>query len=98
MERGYEMETKISDLRFREIIDVADGCRYGYPQDMVVELTTGQVTALVVPGRPRFFGLLGREEDILIPWSRVRQVGEDVILVDSSHSGQRSTGYLSQNR
>lgn len=92
------MEAKISELRFKEIIDVSDGCRYGYPQDIVVDLTTGLVTAMVVPGRPRFFGLLGRDEDVLIPWSRVRQVGEDIILVDSSHNGQRSTAYLSQNR
>lgn len=92
------MEGKISDLRYKEIIDVADGCRYGYPQDIVVELTTGQITALVVPGQPRLMGLLGRDEDIIIPWSRVRQVGEDIILVDSSHDGAHSTGYLSQRR
>lgn len=92
------MEARIGDLRYKEIIDVADGCRYGYPQDVVVELTTGQMTALVVLGRPRFFGLLGREEDIIIPWPRVRQVGEDVILVDSGHDSSRSGGYLSQKR
>lgn len=92
------MEGKISDLRYKEIIDVADGCRYGYPQDIVVELTTGQITALVVPGQPRLMGLLGRDEDIIIPWSRVRQVGEDIILVDSSRDGAHSTGYLSQRR
>lgn len=87
----------MGDLRYREIIDVADGCRYGYPLDMVVELTTGQVTALIVPGRPRLFGLLGREEDILIPWSRVRQVGEDVILVDSSRGEGKAAGYFSRS-
>ena len=92
------MDTRIADLRYKEVISVEDGTRYGYVGDMEVDLDTGQVRALVIPGRRRFFGLLGREEDILIPWSRVRQVGEDVILVDSSHSGQRSTGYLSQNR
>lgn len=87
------MEGRIGDLRYKEIIDVADGCRYGFPQDAVVDLPSGQVTALVVQGRPRFFGLLGREEDIIIPWSRVRQVGEDIILVEGY--GGRATGYLS---
>lgn len=87
------MEGRIGDLRYKEIIDVADGCRYGFPQDAVVDLPSGQVTALVVAGRPRFFGLLGREEDIIIPWSQVRQVGEDVILVEGY--GRRTTGYLS---
>lgn len=91
------MEGKISDLRYKEIIDVADGCRYGYPQDIVMELTTGQITALVVPGQPRLMGLLGRDEDIIIPWSRVRQVGEDIILVDSGN-GCKATGYLSSKR
>ncbi len=90
------MEVGISDLRYKEIIDVADGYRYGYPQDIVVELTTGQVTALLVPGQPRFFGLLGRDEDIVIPWSRVRQVGEDIILVDSGQG--KTSSYLSQKK
>ncbi len=90
------MEVGISDLRYKEIIDVADGCRYGYPQDIVVELTTGQVTALLVPGQPRFFGLLGRDEDIVIPWSRVRQVGKDIILVDSGQG--KTSSYLSQKK
>lgn len=90
------MEVGISDLRYKEIIDVADGCRYGYPQDIVVELTTGQVTALLVPGQPRFLGLLGRDEDIVIPWSRVRQVGEDIILVDSGQG--KTSSYLSQKK
>lgn len=91
------METKIGDLRYKEIIDMTDGCRYGYPQDVTVELTTGQVTALVVAGQPRFMGLLGRDEDILIPWSRVRQIGEDIILVEGFDRGQ-TAGYLPQRR
>lgn len=92
------MEAKIGDLRYKEIIDVSDGSRYGYPQDVVMEVTSGQVTALIVPGRPRLFGLLGREEDIIIPWTRVRQVGEDIILVDSSRNETGSGGYLLQRQ
>ena len=38
--------------------------------------------ALVIPGRMRLFGLLGREEDTLIPWEAVRRFGEDTVLVD----------------
>lgn len=90
------MEGRIGDLRYKEIINVSDGCRYGYPQDVAVELSTGQVTALIVPGRPRLFGLLGRDEDMIIPWPRVRQVGEDIILVDGLQTGGKSAGYLSR--
>ena len=56
--------------------------RFGYVGDMEVDLETGQVRALVVPGRRRFFGLLGREEDKVIPWGAVKRFGEDIILVE----------------
>ena len=39
---------------------------------------------MVVPGRRRLFGLLGREEDRYIPWSSVRRFGEDIILVEET--------------
>ncbi|RHR09038.1 YlmC/YmxH family sporulation protein [Pseudoflavonifractor sp. AF19-9AC] len=76
------METRIAELRYKEVISVADGSRFGYVGDMEVDLESGQVRALVVPGRRRFFGLLGREEDRYIPWSCVRRFGEDIILVE----------------
>ena len=76
------METRIADLRCKEVISVADGSRFGYVGEMEVDLESGQVRSLVVPGRRRLFGLLGREEDHYIPWSCVRRFGEDIILVE----------------
>lgn len=77
------MESRIADLRCKEIINVSDGCRFGYVGDVEVDLESGRVTALVVPGRLRFFGLLGREEDRIFPWESVRRFGEDIILVEA---------------
>ena len=76
------METRIAELRYKEVISVEDGARYGYVGDMEVDLDTGQVRALVVPGKRRFFGLFGREEDKVIPWEAVKRFGEDIILVE----------------
>lgn len=76
------METRIAELRYKEVISVTDGSRFGYVGDMEVDLESGQVRALVVPGRLRLFGLLGREEDLYIPWGSVRRFGEDIILVE----------------
>lgn len=83
------MRGRISELRCKEIINVSDGSRYGYLGDAEVDLETGQVTALVVPGRLRFFGLLGREEDQVFPWDAVRRVGEDIILVETALAAER---------
>ena len=76
------METRIAELRYKEVISVTDGSRFGYVGDMEVDLDTGRVTALVVPGRLRLLGLLGREEDRYVPWDAVRRFGQDIILVE----------------
>ena len=77
------MDSRITQLRDKEIINVNDGSRYGYVGDLEIDLDTGQVRALVVPGRLRLLGLLGREEDRIFPWESVRRFGEDIILVDA---------------
>lgn len=77
------MESRIGDLRCKEIINVRDGCRYGYVGDVEVDLDSGRITALVVPGRLRLLGLLGREPDRIFPWDSVRRFGEDIILVEA---------------
>lgn len=77
------MECRVSELRSKEIINVSDGSRYGWVGDVEVDLDSGQVRALVVPGRLRLFGLLGREEDRVFPWEAVRRFGADTILVET---------------
>ena len=75
------MECRVSELRYKEIINVSDGSRYGWVGDVEVDLDSGQVRALVVPGRLRLFGLLGREPDVVIPWKDIVLIGEDTVLV-----------------
>ena len=77
------MECRVSELRYKEIINVSDGSRYGWVGDVEVDLDSGQVRALEVPGRLRLFGLLGREEDRVFPWEAVRRFGADTILVET---------------
>ena len=77
------MECRVSELRYKEIINVSDGSRYSWVGDVEVDLDSGQVRALVVPGRLRLFGLLGREEDRVFPWEAVRRFGADTILVET---------------
>lgn len=77
------MGAKLAQLRYKEIISISDGSRLGYVGDLEVELDTGQVRSLVVPGRRRFLGLLGREPERHIPWSCVRRFGPDTILVEN---------------
>ena len=76
------MENRLAQLRYKEVVSVSDGSRFGFVGDMEVDLDTGRVIALVVPGRLRLLGLLGREEDRYVPWDAVRRFGQDIILVE----------------
>ena len=85
------MDVRLGDLRYKEVINVSDGTRYGYVGDVELDVETGQVRAIVVPGRLRLLGLLGREEEQVFPWQAVRRFGEDIILVEreGSHLSNR---------
>lgn len=76
------METTLNDLRWREVISVTDGTRYGFVGDLSIDLETGGVNGLIIPGRARFFGLFGRQEERLVRWDSVKKFGEDIILVE----------------
>ena len=76
------MRCRIEELRFKEVIDIGDGTRYGFAGDLEIDSDSGAILSVIVPGRPRGFGLLGRGEDLVFPWEAVRRFGEDVILVE----------------
>ena len=77
------VQCRIRDFRCKEVINVCDGCRLGYVGDVECRLPDGQLTALIIPGPYRFFGLFGRGEEYCIPWECIKQIGDDIILIDT---------------
>ena len=47
-----------------EVIDLDTGQRLGYVRDALVDSETGRVRALIIPGRLRCLGLLGRGPEL----------------------------------
>ena len=78
------MICRIVELRHKEVINSCNGCRIGFVDDVEVDTVTSQIKSIIVFGKPRCMGLMGRTEDIIVPWSDIRLIGEDTILVDSS--------------
>ena len=76
------MMVRMTELRCREVVNICDGCRLGFVTDLELDCTGGNVCALIVPGKARFFGLLGRDHEFVIPWSCIRRIGGDIILVE----------------
>ena len=77
------MMSCFSELRYKEVIDIHTGYRLGYVCDLEFDDREGCLASLVTPGRPRLFGLLGREDDYILPWACIARIGGDIILVDA---------------
>ncbi len=71
----------LTDLRNKEVIDMKTGLRLGYVDDIEFDTDNGTVTSLVIFGRPRAFGIMGREGDIVIKCTDITLIGEDTVLV-----------------
>lgn len=70
------------DFRHKEVINIKDGKRLGYVQDVCANLETGRITSIIVPGNKRIMSMFSKEDDIIIEWEKIKCIGEDVILVD----------------
>ena len=66
----------------KDVVQLGSGAKLGRADDLELEVSSAQVQGLILRGRPRWFGLLGREEDLIIPWRQIETIGEDVILVN----------------
>ena len=72
------MDIAFTDLKEKEIINVADGKKLGHIIDFLFDIENGQVKGVVVPGQRKIFR---KTEDIFIPLEQIRKIGGDVILV-----------------
>lgn len=73
---------KISELRMREVVNVVDGRRLGPIKDIDIDLEAGRIAALILPGQGRFLGLFGKEDELVVPWDKIKKIGLDIILVE----------------
>ncbi|PKM80657.1 MAG: YlmC/YmxH family sporulation protein [Firmicutes bacterium HGW-Firmicutes-14] len=75
---------KISDLRMREVINVNNGKKLGLIKDIEIDLEAGRIRSVVLPGNGRILGFFGRNDDVVVPWQKIKKLGMDVILVELS--------------
>ena len=65
----------------KEVINLIDGRRLGYVHEVEADFSTGEITAIVVPGTSKMFSM-GNKGDITIPWNKIKKIGDDIILVE----------------
>ncbi len=75
------MHHRAGELRQKEVININDASRLGYVSDVEVSLEKGEIEAIIVPGKLKVFHF-GKQDDLVITWDKITQIGEDIILVD----------------
>lgn len=76
------MGQKGMDFKHKEVINILDGRRLGYVQDVCADLETGKITSIIVPGNNKILNIFSSSNDIVIQWQNIKCIGEDVILVE----------------
>ena len=76
------MGDKGLDFKHKEVINVKDGKRLGFVQDVCADLATGKITHIIVPGSNKMFNLFSGNNEIVIPWEKIKCIGDEIILVE----------------
>lgn len=73
---------RLCELKQKDVINVCTCKSLGCPVDVEFDCQKGILTALIVPGPGRICGFFGRDTECIIPWNCIKQIGEDIILVE----------------
>ncbi len=76
------MNQKGLDFKHKEVININDGRRLGFVQDVTADLNSGTITSIIVPGSNKILNIFAGNNDIVIPWNKIKCIGEDIILVE----------------
>ena len=78
------------ELSKKEVVQLKEGACLGRIDDMVIDPETARVEKLLMLGRPKLFGLLGRDETLVIGWDEIRKLGADALLVPPELPGDEA--------
>lgn len=90
----------LSEIRRKEIIDTRTGIILGRADDIQFDPKTSEIISMLIYGRPKLFGFLGKENDLCVRFENISLIGKDAILVtahealagsDSEHSEDKNT-------
>lgn len=72
----------LKQLKKKDVIRLSTGDNLGRADDLQLDEARADITAIVLYGRPKWFGLGGRQPDLVIPWNGITKIGNDVIMVE----------------
>ena len=73
---------RLFDLKQKEVVNIITCRRLGAVLDVQMDLDEGTVEKIIVAGPSRIYSFLGSDSEYLIDYPAIRQVGDDIILVE----------------
>ncbi len=84
---------KASDLTDKDVVNITNGKKIGMITDFEVDLEKGRINAIIIPGGGRLIGLFSRKLEYEISWNQIKNIGEDVILIEVRDE-MESSGFM----
>ncbi len=73
---------RLSEMKDKEVISIRSCKKLGYIADLEIDICTGCVKDIIVPGKRSICNLFGADNECIIHFCQIKQIGPDIILVD----------------
>ncbi len=75
---------RLCELKEKEVINICNCKRLGCVVDIDIDVCDGRVLAIIIPGPGKICSFLGSDSEFVIPFSCIKRIGPDIILVEIS--------------
>jgi YlmC/YmxH family sporulation protein len=77
------MKFELYDLKQKEVVNMLDGKILGTIEDFEIDDEDGRIISAIIPeSSGKLFNFFGKGEEYVIPWSCIKKIGEDTILIE----------------
>lgn len=73
---------RFCELREKEVVNICNGKCLGGVVDLQINVCSGAIEALIVPGPGKFCGFFGTDSEYVLPFACIKKIGPDIILVE----------------
>jgi len=73
---------RFCNLKQKDVINRCDCKKLGRVNDLIFDECKGCICSIVVPGPFHISSIFGSDQEYVIPWDKICQIGPDIILVE----------------
>lgn len=75
---------KLSELIKKDIVNIQDGKKIGKITDVIFDINNGYLIKFIIESPNIIKSIFSSNEELIIKFTQIKKLGEDVILIDIS--------------